>query len=242
MKIIVTAAGRGKRFYDFGINKPKYMIYARHKPLFYWSIMSLKSFFDSEEFIFIFNKDMYDEEFVNTWIKKLGIKKSKVYLLDKVTNGQATTVYSVKHLIKDSDSILIYNIDTRIDPGVINHNILKYDGNVTTAIVEGDRFSFCKVNEKMQVIDAAEKVRISQYGSVGSYYFKKWSDFVEIYIKHKEEIIKKYKEAYIAPMYKYMVDNNKIVDIIVMDNNQYDDLGTPESLFKFDQNFIEENK
>ena len=46
MKIIVTAAGRGKRFYDFGINKPKYMIYARHKPLFYWSIMSLKSFFD----------------------------------------------------------------------------------------------------------------------------------------------------------------------------------------------------
>ena len=48
MKIIVTAAGRGKRFYDFGINKPKYMIYARHKPLFYWSIMSLKSFFDSD--------------------------------------------------------------------------------------------------------------------------------------------------------------------------------------------------
>ena len=58
MKIIVTAAGRGKRFYDFGINKPKYMIYARHKPLFYWSIMSLKSFFDFFYFIFIFKTCM----------------------------------------------------------------------------------------------------------------------------------------------------------------------------------------
>ena len=30
--------------------------------------------------------------------------------------------------------------------------------------------------------------------------------------------------------------------IALLDNNQYDDLGTPESLLKFDQNFIEENK
>lgn len=242
MKIIITSAGRGKRFYDFGINKPKYMIYAKHKPLFYWALMSLQSFFQTDEFIFIFNKDLYDEQFVNDWISKLNIKQSKIVLLDQITDGQATTVYSVNHLLKDSDSILIYNIDTRIDSGFINHSILKYDGNVTTAIVNGDRFSFFKVNEKMQVVDAAEKVRISQYGSVGSYYFKKWSDFVDIYKNHKQDIIKNYKEAYIAPMYKYMVDNNKIVDIVVMKDNQYDDLGTPESIMKFDPNFIEENK
>ena len=242
MKIIITAAGRGKRFYDFGINKPKYMIYAKHKPLFYWALMSLQSFFQTDDFIFIFNKDLYDEQFVNEWINKLNIKQSKIVLLDQITDGQATTVYSVNHLLKKSDSILIYNIDTRIDPGFINRSILKYDGNVTTAIVSGDRFSFFKVNEKMQVIDAAEKVRISQYGSVGSYYFKKWSDFVEIYKNHKQDIIKNYKEAYIAPMYKYMVDNNKIVDIVVMDDSQYDDLGTPESIMKFDPDFIQENK
>ena len=63
MKIIITAAGNGSRFKNQGIKKEKYQIIANEKTLFYWSLISLKNFFEYE-FIFIFQKENYEEEFV----------------------------------------------------------------------------------------------------------------------------------------------------------------------------------
>ena len=59
----------------------------------------------------------------------------------------------------------------------------------------------------------SEKIKISDHASVGLYYFKKWKDFKNVFVNHQEEIINKYKEVYVCPMYQYLIDNNKIIKI-----------------------------
>jgi choline kinase len=137
MKIIITAAGLGKRFYELGFITPKYQIIANGHSLFYWSLLSLRSLFN-QPFYLIFNKQNYNKKFVIDELKRLKIQKYKIIILPKVTDGQATTVMAIDKHMKPDDSIVIYNVDTFIKPGIINKNIFKHDGNITTAKAKGD--------------------------------------------------------------------------------------------------------
>ena len=95
MKIIITMAGEGSRFKKIGIKKSKYEIVARDKTLFEWSMLSLSDFF-SEEFIFIVKKSDNSEEFIKEKCTSLGIEKYEVIGIDKLTEGQASTVIEAK--------------------------------------------------------------------------------------------------------------------------------------------------
>ena len=98
MKIIITMAGEGSRFKKIGIKKSKYEIVARDKTLFEWSMLSLSDFF-SEEFIFIVKKSDNSEEFIKEKCTSLGIEKYEVIEIDKLTEGQASTVMEAKKSI-----------------------------------------------------------------------------------------------------------------------------------------------
>ena len=239
-KIIISAAGSGKRFMDYGIKVPKYKIIANQKSLFYWALISLKNFFNYE-FIFIFRKDNYDETFVKLELKQLGIMNYKILVLEKETSGQATTIFLAQDFLKDDDEILIYNIDTHINYQSLHENIFKDDGCIVTTNVPGNNWSFAKV-ENGKVTEVSEKIKISDHASVGLYYFKKWKDFKNVFVNHQEEIINKYKEVYVCPMYQYLIDNNKIIKIFEIDNKDFICLGTPQEVKLFDSQWEINNK
>lgn len=240
MKIIITAAGLGSRFQKIGIKVPKFAIIAKNKTLFYWSMISLKKFFQ-EEFIFIFRKETYDKKFIDSELKKLGIKKYKIVLLDKLTDGQAETVMLAKKHIKKDDSILIYNIDTHVKPSSISKTWFKYDGLIVTMNAKGDHWSFAKTNNKGFATAVTEKVKISNHASIGLYYFKKFSDFESIYKKYKPEIVHLYKEIYICPMYKYLIDQKKGILVKDVPLKSVVCLGTPDEVKVFDPKFLSKN-
>ena len=241
MKIIITAAGNGSRFKNQGIKKEKYQIIANEKTLFYWSLISLKNFFEYE-FIFIFQKENYEEEFVLNEIKNLGIKKYNILLLNQITDGQASTAIVASDLIQDNDPILIFNIDTHVNPKSLEKNILKHDGCIITTQVPGNNWSFAKTNDDLFVEEVSEKNRISNNASIGLYYFKKWKDFKDVYFKNKEDIKKKYKEVYICPMYQYLIESGKKISIFDIAPKNFICLGTPEQVFCFDKKWEKNNK
>jgi hypothetical protein len=124
------------------------------------------------KFYLIFNEQNYNKQFVDSEMHKLNIKNYTTIILPTVTDGQATSTMAADKYLKPNDSIVIYNIDTHIKPGIINKNIFKYDGNVTTAKAKGDHWSFVKLGRNGFAIATSEKVRISPNCSIGSYYFK----------------------------------------------------------------------
>ena len=83
-------------------------------------------------------KENYEEEFVLNEIKNLGIKKYNIILLNQITDGQASTAIVASDLIQDNDPILIFNIDTHVNPESLEKNILKHDGCIITTQVPGN--------------------------------------------------------------------------------------------------------
>lgn len=242
MKIVITAAGLGSRFQKIGIKKPKFEIVAKNKSLFYWSLISLKKFF-KEEFIFIFRKENFDRKFILNELKKLGIKKYKIVLLNKLTSGQAETVIKADKCLKAGDSILIYNIDTHIKPSSLMKSWFKYDGLIVTMKAKGDHWSFAKTQKNSSfAIEVSEKKRISSHASIGLYYFKKYGEFKNIFKKYGKQIQNDWKEIYICPMYKYLIEQNKKILVKDIPLSSMLCLGTPAEVERVDRDFIKNNK
>lgn len=239
-KIIISAAGLGQRFKQIGLNQPKYALKANGKSLFYWSITSLRKFFDNE-FIFIFRKENYLENFIQEELKKLGIKKYQIILIDHLTDGQASTVFLANEFIDDNDEILIYNIDTHVNPESLSDDIFNHDGCIVTTQIEGDKWSFAKLGDDNFVVEVSEKIKISDNASVGLYYFKKWQDFKNTYLNNKNEIIQKYREVYVCPMYQYLINEGKKITIFNIDSKDFTGLGTPEEIELFDPSWLNNN-
>lgn len=230
MKVIITMAGEGSRFKKVGYKVPKHEIEVNGKSLFEWSMLSLKNFFD-ENFIFIVRKNNYNKKNLECLCDKLGIKKFKLKEIKELTDGQASTAYLCDEYISEDEDVLIYNIDTYISGEEMKKDELKkYDGYIPVFKSEGDKWSFIKLDNDGKIVDVVEKIRVSDLGSIGLYYFKNWKDYKEIYLNYKEEIKEKYKEVYIAPMYHYLLKKNKEIGYIILKDENIHILGTPEDL------------
>lgn len=233
MKIIITMAGLGSRFREAGYTVPKHEIVIKNKTLFEWSLLSLIDFFD-EEFIFITRKGTYNLEFIEKICNKLEIKKYKIKELDYLTDGQASTAFLCDSLISEDESVLIYNIDTYVkEYSILKSDLKNYDGFIPVFKAQGEKWSFIKIDKNNKVIDVVEKIRISDLASIGLYYFKNWKDYKKIYLKYKEEIKKDFKEVYIAPIYRYLLQDKKEIGYIILNEEDVHILGTPEDLKKF---------
>lgn len=233
MKVLVTMAGRGSRFREAGISKPKHEIKIRGKTMFDWAMHSLEAFFE-HEFIFVTHRSHNASYFISDACNRLGIENYHEVQLSEYTDGQASSAYAANELISDSDSVGIYNIDTYIEEGELNPNILNGDGVIPIFKASGDRWSFVREDANGNVIEVSEKEKISNKATVGFYYFEEWGDFTDAYCTRSREIEDKYGETYIAPLYNYLIDHDRQVYSQEMDPEDVHVLGTPTDVRQFD--------
>lgn len=226
MKIVITMAGEGSRFRKAGFTIPKYEIEVNGKSLFEWSLLSLKNFFQYE-FIFVVRSDFSGQDFVTKMITKLKIKKFSFYVLNKLTSGQAESLYWAMKNTPDS-KILVSNIDTAIQPRAIHPERINAKYWWVTADMSGDNWSYAQMDKQSKLIKTSEKRRISNYSSLGIYYFHSSKEFVKLYDEHSETVKKDWNETYIAPFYNY-IDRNEF-DILHLSKNYVYCLGTPEEV------------
>lgn len=125
---IITMAGLGSRFRKVGYNVPKFMIEAKEKTLFEWSMQSLEDFKEDSKFIFIVRKEDNIDNFIEEQCKKINIDNYEIINLDRLTSGQAETAKIAVDRCNDDDEIMIYNIDTNINPKFFKKSDIKGDG------------------------------------------------------------------------------------------------------------------
>lgn len=244
MNFIITMAGLGSRFLKEGYDCPKYEIeLSNGDTLFDLSIKSLINLVKPEDnFIFITRKENNSKEFIINEIKRYfkQIKHISIKEIDYLTDGQATTAYLAKELIEDkSQPIIIYNIDTYVEPSALRLEDIKGNGWIPCFNGKGDHWSFCKtvegisednLNDLDRVIEVEEKKRISPNCSIGLYYFESFKLYEEIYKQYKTTNT----EKYIMPMYKYMLDQNLPIYITSIPEDKVHCLGTPQELKEYE--------
>lgn len=238
--IVITMGGLGNRFRKMGYTVPKYMIEAKGKTLFEWSLISLDGYKNKvAQYIFIAMKDDTVDvaKFIATKCSELGIKNYHVIILDYLTDGQATTAMMAEKYWKPDHGLLVYNIDTYVESGAMKSEDLKGDGFIPCFHAEGEHWSFVRLNKKGQVVEIKEKERISDNCTLGAYFFKScrlYKSLYEEYYGQKSELVN--GEKYIAPLYDYLLKKGGEIYISNISPSLVHVLGTPEEL----QTFLDE--
>ena len=180
--IVITMGGLGSRFRKAGYTTPKYMIEAKGKTLFEWSLISLKGFQDqANQYIFIAMR------------------------------------------LEEADA-----------EGFIREQCRRGDGFIPCCQAEGDHWSFVRLDDAGKVAEIREKKRISNYCTLGAYYFRTcqlYADLYHEYYDRERELVN--GEKYVAPLYDYLLGKGGEIYISDVPPEKVHVLGTPEELQVF---------
>ena len=240
MTIIITMAGIGSRFKKAGYKVPKYMIKANGKTLFEWSMDSLLGYNEKvEKYIFVVQKEDHSKQFIEEKCKNYKINNFYVLEIEELTDGQATTAMLAIPYCDKAKSIMIYNIDTYVEPYEMKYEDILGDGYIPCFHAEGTHWSFAKLDKQKNVTEVREKERISDNCTLGAYYFSSAELYEKIYNEYYSNASNLEKnEKYIAPLYNYMIQNNMKVKISIINAKKVHVLGTPEELKEFENNIL----
>lgn len=235
MNIIITMAGLGSRFRKAGYKMPKYMIEARGRTLFEWSMDSLLGYNEHvSKYVFVVRREDEAADFIREQSIRYGIEQIEVVEIDHMTDGQATTCMLAIPFCNPEESVMIYNIDTYVEPYEMKYEDISGEGHIPCFHAEGDHWSFARLDAEGKVVEVREKVRISDNCTLGAYYFSSAELYQRMYEEYYADNRRMEKnEKYIAPLYNYMIEKGLSVTISLVDERKVHVLGTPEELQEF---------
>lgn len=241
LNIVIPIAGQGSKFRDAGYKQSKPFILVDKLPMVQKVIWNLAPPRESKVIVICLEKD-YDEclktlvdtfsEWDTDWISYQIVK------IPVVTEGTVCTVLKAKSLINNNDELVIANCDQLVlQPYYFQESIKFYrtykaDGGILCFYQNQPIWSYVKLSNRGMVLKVVEKEVISNFATVGIYYYRRGSDFV----KNAEEMIRRNLrckgEFYVAPIYNFMLKKRGTKILPWLANDVYG-LGSPEYLQKY---------
>lgn len=165
----------------------------------------------------------------------LGIVDHAIVELDAPTDGQATSAMLAESAVVDRTApMLIYNIDTFVDPAALPADAPRGEGWIPCFAAEGDHWSFAAADADGRVQAVREKVRISPHATVGLYWFGSFDLYAQAYRRHYAETgASEAGERYVAPMYNDLLAEGRPVFIHDVPPQAVIPLGTPAEVERF---------
>jgi dTDP-glucose pyrophosphorylase len=224
-------AGAGSRFVKAGYQRPKPFIDILGKTMIchvldnlnmnnaHFIMLARTEHIEAEKETVMEIKSKYDAEFV---------------LIDKLTEGAACTVLHAHRLINNNTPLIIANSDQIVDMNITDYindsDKRKLDGSVLCFEDTDPKWSYARVDANEFITEIREKQVISEHATVGIYYFKEGSVFVENAIDMIARNERVNNEFYVAPVYNYAIANDKKIGIYSIDKTAMHGTGTPEDL------------
>lgn len=109
------------------------------------------------------------------------------------------------------------------------------DGSILTFVdaARDPKWSFARLNSEGLVDEVKEKSAISEYATVGLYYFSQGKSFVNAAIDMVVANDRVNGEFYTCPVYNYCIAAGQRIGIYNIDAGSMHGLGTPEDLNRF---------
>ena len=236
INVVIPMAGLGSRFVSAGYKKPKPFIDVDGKPMIVRVLENLK--IENAHYILIARKEHIEEE-INIVKKILKNFNTTIIEIDYLTEGSACTVIHARKYINSNIPLLIANsdqiIDFDINDFITDASLRRLDGSILTFFDEEKniKWSFAKVDENNIVTEVREKKPISNFATVGIYYFSKGSDFInggiDMIVKNERTT----NEFYTCPVYNELIKNGSQIGIFNIEFSKMHGIGTPEDLKSF---------
>jgi hypothetical protein len=233
--ILITMAGAGQRFRDAGYTVPKFAITIHGHTLFWWSLHSLSRFLGPDvRVVFVGRAADRLDAFLAAECPALGITDYRLVELEAPTDGQATSALrGLSAVIDPQAPLLIYNIDTFVEPDSLSPDAMIGDGWIPCFHGLGDHWSFVRLDESGTAIEVREKVRVSPHATIGLYAFASASLYAQLYDAYYGDGQPDAGERYIAPMYNQLIRDGHSVRITDVPISTVHPLGTPAEVERF---------
>jgi HAD superfamily hydrolase (TIGR01509 family) len=238
LNVLIPMAGAGSRFQQAGYTFPKPLIEVKGKPMIQVVVDNLNI---KANYIYVVQKEHREKYNLDTLLNLI-TPGCKIVETEGITEGAACTALLAKEFI-DSDAPLFFaNSDQFVEwdsnEFLYKMNETDADGGIVTFKSTHPKWSFAKVNDKGYVLEVAEKNPISDNATVGFYYWKHGSDFVQYAEEMIEKDIRVNNEFYIAPIFNQAIEDGKEIRIFPLEDGAMNGLGTPEDL----QTFLQKNR
>lgn len=233
LNVVIPMAGLGSRFSNAGYKKPKPFIDVCGEPMIVHVMRSLK--LGAANFILIARTEHLAAEAEAVQQIRRDFN-AKFIALDRTTEGAACTVLMAHRLINNDHPLLMLNSDQVVDMAledfVVDCMQRKLDGSILTFPEPGrdPKWSYVRLNDQDLVVEAKEKVALSDHATVGVYLFTRGRDFVESAIDMIALNERSKGEFYVAPVYNHAIAQGKRIGIYEIEQSQMHGLGTPEDL------------
>lgn len=236
INVVIPMAGQGSRFVKAGYQTPKPFIKVNGTTLIELVLKNLRikdarylllarsEHLESQAAVVKRIQDNYDVQFVP---------------VNKLTEGAACTVLHAHRLINNDSPLLLANSDQYIDASVSDYvndcRERSLDGSILTFVdtARDPKWSFARINSEGLVEEVREKVAISEYATVGLYYFSQGQSFVNAAIDMVVANDRVNGEFYTCPVYNYCIAAGQRIGIYNIDAGSMHGLGTPEDLNRF---------
>lgn len=237
VNILIPMAGSGSRFAQAGYQLPKPLIDVNGIPMIQKVINNLNI---DANFIFIVQKEHYEKYNLKSYLNLMA-PNCQIVLAGDVRYGAAWDTLLAKQFINNDKHLLIANSDQFIewDSCEFMYSMLcsDTDGGIVTFEASDSKWSYAKVEQDGYVSEVAEKKVISNEATVGIYYWKRGSDYVQCAEQMISKNIKTNNEFYVCPVFNEAIQNNKRIKTFPIQKMW--GLGTPEDLNHFLSNYKE---
>jgi dTDP-glucose pyrophosphorylase len=248
MQVVIPMAGIGSRFKEYGFKTNKYLLpidlelhYMIEKAIVSLDISGPCTYF------FIINEENGADTDLRKILHDICIKYGFSYSIksvDKLTEGPASTVYTIVNELDMDCSLFVSNSDQ-----VLEWNFAKflekssnYDGCVLTykpayplTIGAKDKHSFIHLNSDGEIDECREKIVLSENALVGVHYFKTARHFKEAYeYMVRQNMRAPNGEFYLSLCYQSMIENGHTVGYCELDESeQFYPVGEPGDYFDY---------
>ncbi len=228
MNLILTMAGKAKRFADEGYKTPKYLLPWGSRTILSTILTELtKGGSFSEVFLVANHRDESFMPHVRAIMKDHAINKANLTLVND-TRGQAeTALLGLEALEKSgkagSAPVVFHNVDTILygrDLKQVSQALQQADGYIDVFGSNNRAYSYVLVEDKNRVREIAEKIVVSNLATSGFYGFKS----VETFKRNCD----REKDTFISSVYKKIIAGGGAV--VVGEKHKETDtvvLGTP---------------
>lgn len=231
MNVLIPMAGAGSRFASAGYTFPKPLIEVNGKPMIQVVVENLNI---EAKYTFIVQEEHY-EKYNLKYLLNLIAPGCNIVQVNGITEGAACTTLLAKEFINNNEPLLIANSDQFLE---WNSNECLYafnadgvDAGIVTFKNTHPKWSYARVGEDGFVAEVAEKKPISNDATVGVYFWKHGSDYVQCAEQMIAKNIRVNNEFYVCPVFNEAI--NKGRKIRIKEIQKMWGIGTPEDLNYF---------
>ena len=254
MNIIIPLGGIGSRFQKEGYKEPKPFLDVLGKPMIFWVIDNL-SISPEDDLVVVYNPAFMNMDKYMTDVLLKQYPKAQLVELAGSTRGAAETVLFGLQGIKDEAKLsrpcVLCDGDSFYTEDVVTmYRKVSQTHNASVTFADTDPkplYSYVTVNDKDEVVDIKEKVKISDFANSGCYCFKDGKELASYCTKIIEQGITQLSqdlkgEFYTSGVIRAMLDDGIPCKRLEIQKKNMYVLGTPVQYEAFLEDWPKQQK